>query len=73
MTTDSNSADPSATIQMTASTFFPTEADVVYTVEESSDMKNWAPVATVVGDGSIMSATDLEAFDSAKFYRAIIL
>ncbi|MGE4488723.1 MAG: hypothetical protein AB7E95_04155 [Kiritimatiellales bacterium] len=73
MTTDSNSADPAATIQITASTFFQTEAGVVYTVEESSDMKTWAPVATVTGDGSIMSATDLDAFDSAKFYRAIIL
>jgi len=73
MTTSSNSADPAATIQMTASTFFQTAADVAYTVEESSDMVSWAPVATVVGDGSIMSATDLDAFDSAKFYRAIIL
>jgi hypothetical protein len=73
MTTDSNPADPSATIQMTASTFFQTAAGVVYTVEESSDMKNWAPVATVTGDGSIMSATDLDAFNSAKFYRAIVL
>jgi len=73
MTTSSNIADPAATIQMTASTFFQTAADVAYTVEESSDMVSWAPVATVVGDGSIMSATDLDAFDSAKFYRAIIL
>ncbi len=73
MTTDSNPADPASTIQMTASTFFQTSAGVVYTVEESSDMKSWAPVATVVGDGSIMSATDLDSFDSAKFYRAIVL
>jgi hypothetical protein len=73
MTSGSAGVDPSAAIQMTASTFFPTTAGVVYTVEESSDMKNWAPVATVIGDGSIMSATDLDAFDSAKFYRAIVL
>jgi hypothetical protein len=73
MTSGSAGVDPSATIQMTASTFFQTTADVVYTVEESSDMKNWVPVATVTGDGSIMSATDLDAFDSAKFYRAIVL
>jgi len=71
--TSMNTDDPAATIQMTASTFFSTEDGVVYTVEESSDMKNWTPVATVTGDGSIMSATDLDAFDSAKFYRAIIL
>jgi hypothetical protein len=73
MTSGSAGVDPSATIQLTASTFFPTTVGVVYTVEESSDMKNWAPVATVTGDGSIMSATDLDAFDSAKFYRAIVL
>jgi hypothetical protein len=71
--TSMNTDDPAATIQMTASTFFSTEDGVVYTVEESSDMKNWTPVATITGDGSIMSATDLDAFDSAKFYRAIIL
>ena len=73
MTSGSAGVDPSATIQMTASTFFQTTAGVVYTVEESSDMMNWAPVATVTGDGSIMSATDLDSFDSAKFYRAIVL
>ncbi len=73
MTSGSAGVNPSATIQMTASTFFPTTAGVVYTVEESSDMVNWAPVATVTGDGSIMSATDLDAFNSAKFYRAIVL
>jgi len=71
--TSMNTDDPAATIQMTASTFFQTEDGVVYTVEESSDMRNWSPVATVTGDGSIMSATDLDTFDSAKFYRAIIL
>jgi hypothetical protein len=71
LNTGSNPADPSSSIEMTASTFFQTTADVVYTVEESSDMKNWTPVASVVGDGSVMSATDLDAFDSAKFYRAI--
>ncbi|MFA6172279.1 MAG: hypothetical protein WC334_00490 [Kiritimatiellales bacterium] len=68
-----SAADPVSTIQMTASTFFQTTAGVVYTVEESSDMKNWTPVATVTGDGSIKSATDLAAFNSAKFYRAIVL
>jgi hypothetical protein len=73
MTTDSNPEDPSSTIQMTASTFFSTTVGVVYTVEESSDLTTWSPVATVTGDGSIMSATDLDSFDSAKFYRAIVL
>jgi hypothetical protein len=71
--TSMNSADPATTIQMTSSTFFQTAAGKVYTVEQSSDMKNWTPVATITGDGSIKSATDLAAFDSAKFYRAIVL
>lgn len=73
MTTDSNPADPAATIQMTATTFFPTTDGAVYQVQESSDMVTWTDVATVVGDGSVMSATDLDSFDSAKFYRAINL
>jgi hypothetical protein len=73
MTSGSAGVDPSTTIQLTASTFFPTTVGVVYTVEESNDMMNWAPVATITGDGSIKSATDLDAFDSAKFYRAIVL
>jgi len=66
-----NPADPTATIQLTASTSFPTTAGIVYTVEESGDNKNWSPVATVTGDGSTMAVTDLALFDSAKFYRAI--
>lgn len=71
--TSMNSADPATTIQMTSSTFFQTVAGKIYTVEQSSDLKNWIPVATIAGDGSIKSATDLAAFDSAKFYRAIVL
>jgi hypothetical protein len=70
--TTMNGTDPSSTIQLTASTFWQSEYDVAYTVEESSNMVNWSPVATVVGDGSIMAATDLDAFDSAKFYRVVI-
>ena len=70
--TSMNGNDPSSTIQMTSSTFWQSEYDVTYTVEESADMQAWAPVATVVGDGSIMAATDLDAFDSAKFYRVVL-
>jgi len=70
-TTGATVADPASSIQMTASTFFQTTAGVVYTVEESNDMVSWTPVASVIGDGSIMAATDLDAFSSAKFYRAI--
>lgn len=70
--TGSNPSDPEdAAIEMTATTFFSTESGVLYTVEESSDMKSWTPMATVEGDGSIMNATDLDGFDSAKFYRVI--
>jgi hypothetical protein len=70
--TSMNGTDPSSTIQMTASTFWQSEFGVQYTVEESSDMVSWNPVASVAGDGSIMAATDLDAFDSAKFYRIVL-
>ncbi|RPI62559.1 MAG: hypothetical protein EHM48_03895 [Planctomycetaceae bacterium] len=69
--TTMNAADPVATLTMTASTSFPTVAGVVYTVESSTDMKNWSPIGTVIGDGSTMSVTDLKNYESAKFYRAI--
>ena len=69
--TTMNAADPDAALKMTASTSFPTVAGVVYTVESSTDMKNWSPIGTVIGDGTTLSVTDLKDFDSAKFYRAI--
>ncbi len=70
--TGSNPSHPADTeFNMTATTFFSTDSGVLYTVEESSDQKTWSPIATVTGDGSLMSVTDLEEFDSAKFYRAI--
>ena len=70
--TGSNPSDPADTsIDMTASTFFSTTAGVLYTVEESDDMVKWSPIGTIEGDGSVMSVTDLDDFDSAKFYRAI--
>ncbi len=58
-----------AKIQM--NTTFDTEADVYYTVEKSSDMKNWSPVATVKGDGNPMTVEDLDEFESGKFYRVV--
>ncbi|MCG8430749.1 MAG: hypothetical protein MJA29_06235, partial [Candidatus Omnitrophica bacterium] len=70
-TTD-NPPEPSATINMTATTFFQTTAGISYTVEESDDMLTWTPVATIVGDGTIKSVTDLDEFDNAKFYRVIV-
>jgi hypothetical protein len=66
-----NQADPAASILLAARPAFPTDAGVVYTVEESSDMVNWSPIGTVVGDGTNKSVADLESFDPAKFYRVI--
>lgn len=68
-TVDTNPEAPAATVQMTASTLFSTVEGEIYNVQESSDMETWATVATIVGNGSTMSATDLDVFDSAKFYR----
>ncbi len=70
--TSMNANDPSSTIQMTASAFWQSEFGVQYTVEESSDMVSWSPIASVTGDGSIMAATDLASFNSAKFYRVVL-
>ena len=64
--------DPDESIQLTATVCFETEEGVVYTVEESSDNQNWSPVDTIVGDGSAFKVTDLDQFDSAKFYRVIV-
>ncbi len=47
------------------------ENGVLYTVEKSSDMRNWTPVEVVEGDGTTMSVTDLDSFDATKFYRVI--
>jgi hypothetical protein len=58
-----------AKIQM--NTTFDTEADVYYTVEKSSDLKSWSPVATVKGDGNPMTVEDLDNFESGKFYRVV--
>jgi hypothetical protein len=73
MTTDSNES-PSATIAMTASIFWQSVAGAEYLVEETTDLDNgpWVELATVVGDGSIMTATDIEGFSDAKFYRVVL-
>ena len=74
--TSTNQIPPVSKIQTTApsasSIFFQTTAGVAYTVEESTDLKNWTPVATTIGDGSIKSVADLAAVESVKFYRTII-
>ncbi|MBI1368393.1 MAG: hypothetical protein GC162_07030 [Planctomycetes bacterium] len=71
-TGSANATDPAtAEIKLTASTSFATVAGVVYSVESSSDMKNWSPVGTIIGDGTTKSITDIKDFDNAKFYRAI--
>ncbi len=69
-----NDVTPEATAEIAKiqmNTTFQTESGVYYTVEKSSDMKNWSPVKTVVGDGTEMSVEDLDDFDSAKFYRVV--
>jgi hypothetical protein len=66
-----NPADPAPTSAITYSTSFPTTAGVTYSVESSTDMINWVPVGTVVGDGTAKAITDVAPMSSAKFYRAI--
>ncbi len=71
-----NPADPVPTIQVDASSAsisFPTTVGVSYAVEQSSDMKNWVPLSTVTGDGTVKSVTDTLASDSTKFYRVFVL
>ncbi len=50
---------------------FDTDAGVVYTVEKSSDMTNWTPVGTVIGNGGTMSVADVDEVADAQFYRVI--
>ncbi len=66
-----NPDDPAATIKMTTSTSFDTEAGALYTVEQSTDMHSWYPIGTVTGTGETMSVTDLADFDNAKYYRVV--
>ncbi len=69
---------PVSTIQVvssngTASVFFQTTAGQLYTVEESTDLKNWSPVGVVNGDGSIKSVSDLVDTSKRKnYYRTIV-
>jgi len=69
-----NAADPTATGELAkveTKTTFDTVAGVVYTIEKSSDMRNWVPVGVVTGTGNQMSFSDLDTFENGKFYRAI--
>ncbi len=69
-----NPDDPeNITIELTATTFFETEDGVTYLVKVSDDNVTWSEFATVVGDGSVMSVTDIDGFDSAKFYMVEVL
>ena len=61
-----------STLELTATTFYQTAAGVNYKVQSSTDMVNWATDATVAGDGTIKSATDLATPNSTKkFYRVL--
>ena len=50
---------------------FPTISGVVYSIESSTDGKNWSPVKTLVGDGSTKTLSAEITVDSARVYRAI--
>ncbi len=67
----SNTEAPS-TLELTATTFYQTAAGTTYKVQSSTDMVNWTTDATVAGDGTIKSATDLATPNSTKkFYRVL--
>lgn len=60
------------TISLTKTVFFQTVAGVVYEVQEAAAPNGpWSRFALVTGDGTINALTDLEDFDTAKFYRVI--
>ncbi len=73
LSSPANPPAPAApTLEMTASLFFATVAGRAYTVEEApSPSGPWSPVGTLIGDGTVKAVTDLEEFDSGKFYRLI--
>lgn len=70
--TSNNAQDPqNVDVKLTSSLLWQSEAGVAYSVEESTDGVNYSPLATVIGDGSIMSVTDIADFDSAKVYQVV--
>ena len=72
--TTMNAADPTATGELAkveTKTTFDTDAGVIYTIEKSTDMRNWVPAGVVTGTGSTMEFSDLDSFENGKFYRAI--
>ena len=67
-----SSSEPASVLELTATTFYQTTVGANYKVQSSTDMVNWATDATVVGDGTIKSATDLATPNSTKkFYRVL--
>ncbi len=71
-TTDSNGDHPDLSDPKVETEFeFETENGVLYTIEKSSDMRNWVPVQVIEGTGDTMTSTDLDSYDATKFYRAI--
>jgi len=61
-----------ATQQVTMTTYWQSTAGVSYDIVESSDMVTWSVIATVVGDGTLMSITDVAPIDSSKFYKVVL-
>jgi hypothetical protein len=51
---------------------FNTAPGVNYTVEVSSDLRNWAPVSLLSGSGGPLTVSDLTASDTRRFYRILI-
>jgi hypothetical protein len=67
-----SSSETASVLELTATTFYQTTVGANYKVQSSTDMVNWATDATVVGDGTIKSATDLATPNSTKkFYRVL--
>ena len=72
--TTNNATDPDTTVELVGTVLtFDTLSGVVYAVEESSDGVSYAPFATVTGDGTAKTVSNLAGFDSAKLYRVIAL
>ena len=51
---------------------FNTAPGASYTLEVSSDLRNWAPVSILSGSGGPLTVSDLTASDSRRFYRISI-
>jgi hypothetical protein len=51
---------------------FNTAPDTSYTLQVSSDLRNWSPVSLLSGSGGPLTVSDLTASDTRRFYRILI-